>query len=164
MPQAEWGEVFTLSVAPLELMVRGSMIYWFLFLIFRLVLRRDAGSLAMADVLLLVIVADAAQNAMAGGYKSVPDGMILIGTIVFWNLLLDWLVFRFRWLEPVIQPRKLCLVRDGHIQERNLRREFMTKEELMAKLREHGVDEVSKVARAYMEADGEVSVIEKKNG
>ena len=63
-------ELFGLSVSPLELVVRGTAMYWFLFVLFRVVLRRDTGSLAIADVLLLVIIADAAQNAMSGSYQS----------------------------------------------------------------------------------------------
>jgi len=61
-----WQELFGLSVSPFELIVRGTVVYWFLVLTFRFVLRRDAGSVGLADILLLVIIADAAQNAMAG--------------------------------------------------------------------------------------------------
>jgi uncharacterized membrane protein YcaP (DUF421 family) len=67
----DWHSLFTFSVAPLELVIRGSAVYWFLFLVFRLVLRRDVGAIGIADVLLLVLVADAAQNAMAGDYRSI---------------------------------------------------------------------------------------------
>lgn len=72
MFEVPWRALFALSVPPVELVVRGTAIYWFLFLIFRVVLRRNVGAVAIADVLLLVIVADAAQNAMAGDYKSIP--------------------------------------------------------------------------------------------
>ena len=92
---------------------RGTAMYWFLFVLFRVVLRRDTGSLAIADVLLLVIIADAAQNAMSGSYQSVTDGFILVGTIAGWNLLVDWLSFRFERFRKVFEPQPLQLVRDA---------------------------------------------------
>jgi len=88
-------QLFALTVSPLELIVRGTAVYWFLYVLFRFVLRRDVGSMAMADVLLVVLIADAAQNAMAGEYKSITDGCVLVATIAFWNYLLDWASYRF---------------------------------------------------------------------
>jgi uncharacterized membrane protein YcaP (DUF421 family) len=157
----DWHGMFALSVPPLELVVRGSVIYWFLFLIFRVFLRRDAGSIGLADILLLVIIADASQNAMAGEYRSITDGMILIGTIVGWNMLLDWLAWRSHTLQRLLEPRPLVLVRNGQIQYSTLRREFMSEEELMSKLREHGVEKLAEVKRAYMESSGSITVLKR---
>ena len=159
----DWQALFAFSVSPLELVVRGSAIYWFLFVLFRAVLRRDVGSIAVADVLLLVLVADAAQNAMSGEYRSISDGLVLVSTIVAWNVLIDWLAFRFPALRRLIEPRDLRLVDDGRILHRNLRREFMNVADLRAKLREHGVEDIRAVRAAYMESDGEVSVITRRN-
>ncbi|HKW83228.1 MAG TPA: DUF421 domain-containing protein, partial [Burkholderiaceae bacterium] len=83
-------DLFAFHVSPIELVVRGTLIYWFLFLLFRFVLRRDAGAVGIADILLVVLVADASQNAMAGGYETVAEGCVLIGTLIGWNYLLDW--------------------------------------------------------------------------
>lgn len=157
-----WRQVFALTVSPAELIVRGTAIYWFLFLIFRVVLRRNVGSVAIADVLLLVIVADAAQNAMAGEYKSVPDGIILVSTLIGWNVLIDWLTYRSALLRRVLAPRALHLVSEGRVLRANLRKEMLTEEELAAKLRESGVDDVTEVRDAYMESDGEVTVIKRE--
>ncbi|MGE5492154.1 MAG: DUF421 domain-containing protein [Actinomycetota bacterium] len=158
----DWHGMFALGEAPLELVIRGSVVYWFLFLVFRTVLQRDVGAVGIADVLLLVIVADAAQNAMAAEYRSVTDGLILISTILGWNLLFDWAAWRFPRLRRLLQPREICLIRDGKMLVRNLRREFITEEELWAKLREHGITDLAEVQAAYMESDGAVSVIKRK--
>ena len=158
----DWQELFGLSVSPLDLIIRGTAVYWFLVLIFRTILRRDAGSVGIADILLLVIIADAAQNAMAGEYRSITDGFILIGTIVGWNFLIDYLSFRSPRLRRIFEPPEVLLVRNGRVQRRNLRREHIAEAELMAKLREHGVEDVKKVKAAFFEADGEISVIKKK--
>src|SRR5687768_18578589 len=99
----DWGEIFGISVSPLELIIRGTAMYLFLFLLFRVVIRRRVGAVGMADILILVIIADASQNAMSGEYKSVTDGAILVGTIVAWNMFIDWLNYRVPalqdWLE-----------------------------------------------------------------
>jgi uncharacterized membrane protein YcaP (DUF421 family) len=158
----DWGELFRLSVPPLELVVRGTAMYLFLLLLFRVVIKRRVGAIGMADLLVLVIISDAAQNGMAGEYRSVTDAFILIGTIIGWNYLFDWASFHFPRLQKLLEPRPLLLVEDGRILWRNLRTELVTEGELMAKLREQGVSEPAEVGKAYMEADGQVTVIKKK--
>nr|WP_238344204.1 YetF domain-containing protein [Ramlibacter lithotrophicus] len=143
----------------MELVVRGTVMYWFLFLLFRFVLRRDVGSIGIADVLLLVLIADAAQNAMAGSYESITEGCLLVATIAGWNWLVDFATWRFASLRRVLEPQPLPLVRDGRLLRRNMRREFITVEELMSQLREHGLDSLEQVKAATMENDGQISVI-----
>lgn len=153
------GALFEVTVDPAELVLRGTVMYWFLFLLLRFVLRRDIGSIGIADLLLLVVIADAAQNAMSGGYESVTDGIILVGTIAAWNWALDLLAYRIPAVRRVLEAPPLPLVRNGKLMRRNMRREYITPEELMAKLREHGIDRLDAVKSATMESDGEISVI-----
>jgi uncharacterized membrane protein YcaP (DUF421 family) len=157
----DWGEIFGINVSPLELIIRGTAMYLFLFLLFRVVVRRRVGAIGMADILILVIIADAAQNAMSGEYKSVTEGAILVGTILFWNLAIDWLNFRVPAMRDWLEPPPMLLIRDGRIIHRNLRHEFVTEDELKSKLREKGVKDYSEVAEAHMESDGNVSVIKR---
>ena len=140
-------------------MLRGTLVYWLLFLIFRFVLRRDVGAVGIADILLLVIVADAAQNAMAGGYDTFSEGAILVLTIIAWNWLLDFLSFRFALVRRFATPSRLTLIQRGVPQRRNMRREFITMDELHEKLREQGIDRMADVKAAYLEGDGQISVI-----
>ena len=109
----DFAALFELSLNPLELVARGTLMYWFLFLLFRFVLRRDVGSIAIADVLLLVLIADASQNAMAGGYETVSDGVVLVLTIAGWNWLFDWLSFRSTWMRRFMAAKPLQLVKNG---------------------------------------------------
>jgi uncharacterized membrane protein YcaP (DUF421 family) len=157
----DWQELFGLSVSPWELIIRGTAVYCFLVLVFRFVLRRDAGSVGMADMLLLVIIADAAQNAMAGEYRTITDGLILLSTIIGWNMLIDWLSFRYPRIRRFFEPDALPLIRNGRVFWRNLRKENIAEAELMAKLREEGIADVKEVKAAYFEADGKISVIRK---
>lgn len=152
-------DVFDIRVSIPELVLRGTLVYWLLFAIFRFIMRRDVGAVGIADILLLVIVADAAQNAMAGGYDTFSEGAILVLTIVGWNWLLDWLSFRYPLVRRFAQPGKLTLIQRGVINRRNLRREFITLEELSEKLREQGIENVAEVKAAYLEGDGQISVI-----
>jgi uncharacterized membrane protein YcaP (DUF421 family) len=98
---------------------------------------------------------------MSGTYTTVGDGVILVGTLIGWTVLNDWLTYRFAAMERILEPPPLLLVRDGRVLRRNLRAELMTETELLGKLREQGVDELRHVARAYLETSGEISVIRK---
>jgi uncharacterized membrane protein YcaP (DUF421 family) len=158
----DWGEIFGLSVSPWELVVRGTVMYLFLFVMFRVVVKRRVGSIGMADILIIVIVADAAQNGMSGEYRSVTDAFVLVSTLVGWNMLIDWLTFRVPKLEKTLEPPPLLLIDNGRVLWHHLRREFVSEAELQTKLREHGVTHPSEVEKAYMEPDGQVTVLKKK--
>ncbi len=85
--------------------------------------------------------------------------MFLVATIVCWNYALDWLGYRVPWLQRFLRPPALLLVKDGRMLPRNMRRELITKDELMSHLREQGTDNLADVKEAYMEGDGRISVI-----
>jgi uncharacterized membrane protein YcaP (DUF421 family) len=150
---------FRLSLSPLEIIVRGTAMYWFLFLLFRFVIRRDVGSIAIADMLLLVLIADASQNAMAGGYESITDGCLLVATITGWNYLLDWSSYRFPAVRRLMEAKPLLLVSNGRMHRANMRRELITVDELMAQLRKEGVTDLAEVREAFMENTGEISLL-----
>ncbi len=155
----DWKDIFALGQPPLEMVVRGTAVYWFLLLVFRFLLRRDVGSMSMADLLFVVLVADAASNAMQGEYKTVGDGFVLLGTLVLWNCALDWLAYRSPRIARLLEPPAEPLVRHGRIVASTLRRERITRDELMAKLREQGVSDLHTVRLAQLESDGKVSII-----
>jgi len=154
-----WQALFQFGPDPHLLVLRGTAVYWGLFLLFRFLLRRDAGAMGIADILLLVLIADAAQNAMAGGYESVADGALLVLTIALWSWLMDWASWRFKAVRRLAGPTPLVLVRRGRLVRRNLREEHITVPELMAALREHGIAKLAEVKMARMESDGTISVI-----
>lgn len=156
--------MFGLTRPWLELVIRGSVLYWALVLLFRMVLRREIGALGISDLLLLVLIADAAQNAMAGDYKTITEGLILVSTLVGWNYLFDLLSFHYPAMRHLLEPDALMLVRNGHILRRNLRREFITEGELLAKLREKGIEHLADVKVAILENDGNISVIRNDPG
>ena len=152
-------ELLAFTLDPWEIVLRGTVVYWSLFALFRFVLRRDVGALGIADVLLVVLIADASQSAMSGEGSSIGDGLLLVLVLAGWSWLLDVAAYRFEWLRRFAEPSPLPLVRHGRLLRSNLRREFMSIEELRAKLREQGVDELRHVRKATMESNGVISVI-----
>jgi uncharacterized membrane protein YcaP (DUF421 family) len=124
------------------------------------VLHRDVGSIAIADVMLLVLIADAASNGMSGNYQSITDGCILVATLAGWNYFLDWLSFHFPVIERLVKPPPLILIRNGKMQRKAMRQELITAEELKSKLREQGIEIIDQVKIAHLEEDGEISVLQ----
>jgi uncharacterized membrane protein YcaP (DUF421 family) len=163
LPPIDWHKMFVPSVSLLELVLRGSIMYLAILAAMR-VFRRQAGSLSTADLLVVVLVADAAQNGMASEYYSVTEGLVLIGTIYAWNYLLDVAAFQWPRVHRLLNPPPLALVRDGQVQRRNLRQEMLTLNDLMEQLREQGVERLSEVRNCWLEADGHLSVIRRKEG
>ncbi|HEY8877941.1 MAG TPA: YetF domain-containing protein [Roseateles sp.] len=156
--------LFAVHVSPLELMLRGTLMYWFLLLIFRFVLRRDPGSFGVADILMVVIIADASQNAMSGSYDTVAEGFILVATLVAWNYLLDWAGYHWKLAQKLTEPPPLQLIKDGRVLGRNLRKELLTLDDLKSQLREAGVEDIGSVRTAYLEGDGKLSVLRYEAG
>jgi uncharacterized membrane protein YcaP (DUF421 family) len=158
----DWKTIFLPDTSLLEIILRGSVMYIALFAMLRIILKRQTGTLGMTDLLLITLLADASQNAMAGEYKSIPDGIVLVATIIFWNYLFDWLSFKSEWFARLIEPPPLALIKNGRMLRRNMRQELITEDELMMQLRQQGLDEVSEVKEAYIESDGRISVIRHK--
>lgn len=155
----DWQKAFVPTTSILEIVIRGSIMYLAIFFLLRFILRREAGTVGITDLLVVVLIADAAQNGMASDYTSITEGLVLVTTIVLWSFFLDWLGFHFPAIQDLLHPRPLLLVKDGRTDKRNLRKELITHEELMGQLREQGVDKLDKVKEAYMEQDGRISVI-----
>lgn len=157
----DWRAVFVPKTPVLELFVRGTVVYLALFALLRLA-KRQAGSLSVTDLLVLVLIADAAQNAMADDYRSLPDGLLLVATIVFWSFALDWLGYRYPLVRWFVHPPPVDLIRNGRMLRQNMRRELVTVDELMSQLREQGVSAVGHVKIARLEGDGHISVVKRE--
>jgi uncharacterized membrane protein YcaP (DUF421 family) len=154
--------MFALQGSPLDPIIRGTIMYLTLFLLFRLVIRRRIGAVGMSDILLVVIVADAAQSGLSGEARSISEALIVVVTIFAWNWIIDWLNYHVPALRGVLEPPPLPLIENGRVLHRNRRHELITMEELDSRLREHGVTSLAEVERAYMESDGEVTVIKRR--
>lgn len=159
----DWHSIFTPTIPVLEIVFRGTVIYLFLFFMLR-VLRREAGGMGISDLLVVVLVADASQNAMASEYTSITEGLVLVATIAFWAYFLDWLGYRFTVVERLLRPAPLLLIRNGRLLRQNMKRELIREEELMSQLRENGLTQLGEVKKCYMEGDGRISIVKRHPG
>ena len=155
----EWAELLVPTHSIAEIMLRGTVMYLSLFVILRFVMVRQSSTIGIADILVIVVIADAAQNGFAKEYKSITEGVFLVLTIVFWNTLLNWPSYRFKILERLLSPPPLQLIKNGRMNRRNMRSEFITEDELRGQLRQQGISELTEVQQACLEANGELSVI-----
>lgn len=152
-------DIFALDLGIIEMMLRGTAVYWTVLILLRLAGRREVGSLGTADLIVVVMVADAAGNALTGGSSSVSDGLVVVATIVLWSVLLNRAAYYSPFLHRLLEPERVCLVKDGRILRAGLRSEQISRGELMEHLRLEGVESVAEVKRAYIEANGQFSVI-----
>lgn len=155
----DWEGIFTPTNSLIELVVRATIMYFVIFVLLRLVSKRQAGGVGTTDILVVVLLAEVAGNGFAAEYKSVVEGAVLVGTILFWSYLLQWAAHRFPAVERILHAPTLVLIENGKLLHKNMRAELVTKEELMAQLRENGIEDCAQVKRACMEADGMISVI-----
>lgn len=158
MFDVDWGQLFVPTTSLVEIFLRGSVIYLLLFAVMRILPRREVGGMGAADILVVVLIADAVQNGMSGKYESITEGLLLAGTIFFWASVVDWVDFRFPKLKLAEGP-PVQVVKDGRLLERNLRRQKVTEDEVMAQLRQHGYDRLEQVSAAFIEGDGQFSVL-----
>jgi uncharacterized membrane protein YcaP (DUF421 family) len=156
-----FSKLFFPSVPVWEIVLRGSVIYIVLFILFRFQ-KREIGSLESNDLLVLVLIADASQNAMAGNYHSITDGIVLVIVIMAWAHLVNWLAYNFPVFKKILRPPKLLLIDEGKMIRKNMRRECITNEELVGELRKNGIDDINKVAKAFMESDGTITIVPEK--
>jgi uncharacterized membrane protein YcaP (DUF421 family) len=155
----DWGKMFLINTPLLEIFIRGTLSYLGIFLMLRFVLKREAGTLGVTDLLVVVLLADAIQNGMADDYKSITEGLLLVATIITWSHILSLLAFHFPRIQKIIQPPALILIKNGQMLKRNLRKELITENELMSQIREQGISSIDQIKEAFMETDGRISVI-----
>lgn len=154
-------EVFTCPdwLTLLGIVGKTAVIYLFVVTGVRLLGTRELGRLNAYDFVLVIVIANAVQNAMVGGDNSLVGGLVAALTLLLMNWLFTWLLDRFPWLEKQVVGEPAVLVNDGQAQWDRMRREGVTRDELMGALREHGVTRLGDVRLAVLEIDGEISIV-----
>lgn len=143
--------------------VRAVVIYAFLLLLLRFTGKRQVGQLSPFDLVLLLVLSNAVQNAMNGGDNSITGGLILATTLVALNWIVGWATYRSKWLEALIEGRPVILIHDGKVYHRALKSVQMTIHELRAALRTEGCAAEDEVRLAMLENNGHVTVIRRDN-
>ena len=144
-----------------EFILRGLIIYVFLIVLLRLTGKRQVGQMAPFDLVLLLVLSNAVQNAMNGGDNSVLGGIVSAVTLVAANWLVGLLTYRDKRMEALVEGRPEVLIHNGKLFEEALQHAKLTRHELMNALREEGCSSIDDVHAALLENDGSISVIPK---
>ena len=116
------------DVSLFETIVRGVVMYLTIFVLLRVILRGRTSAVTVSDLLVLVLIADAAQNAMAADYLSITNGVVLVATIILSSFTMDWLAYRVPVVRRFVHPERKPLVADGRVMRKTLNEELMTEE------------------------------------
>ncbi|MBV8220375.1 MAG: DUF421 domain-containing protein [Solirubrobacterales bacterium] len=138
---------------------KTAVIYVFLVLGLRLFGKRSLGQMNIYDLVLVVVLANAVQNAMVGNDTTLAGGLVSAVTLLLLNWLMSNLIARSPRAEQVMVGSPEVLVNHGHLITANLRRQGIPKDQVMEALREHEIDDLAKVRLAVLEADGTISVV-----
>jgi uncharacterized membrane protein YcaP (DUF421 family) len=146
----------------MDIVLRAAAIFLVVFFVTRVVGKRELGSLEPFDLILLVVTGDLVQQGITQSDYSVTGAALAIGTIALMTVLISYLGYRVRALRPLLEGEPIVLVEDGKPIERNLRRERIALEELVADARQSGIASLDEVRWAVLETNGKISFIEKK--
>jgi uncharacterized membrane protein YcaP (DUF421 family) len=145
-----------------DIAVRGVVLFLFMYLLTRVIGRRELSSFQPFDLILLIVLGDSIQQGLTQDDYSVTGAFIAIGTIAALQVLTSWSAFRFPGLRRVLDGHPIVLVEDGKVIEKNLRRERLTMDDLAEQARSNQIASIADVQWAIFEPSGTISFLEKK--
>jgi uncharacterized membrane protein YcaP (DUF421 family) len=143
----------------MDLVIRAAVVFFFVFLVTRVVGRRELSQLEPFDLILLVVVGDLVQQGVTQSDESVTGALIVISTIALLSVAVSWVSFRFKAVRVITEGEPIVLVQDGRPIERNLRRERITIEDIEEEARQSQITSVTDLRWAILEDDGRISCI-----
>ena len=156
---SDWSALFGTSLPIAELVTRGTVTYLALLALIRITGQRESGGLGLTDVLLVVVIAEAAAPGLYGLASSIGDTLVLVLTVLLWSVVVDAVAYRWPRIGRVLKSQPRILIEDGQLNRHVVRRELMTHEEIASILRLHGIEDIEKVKRARIEPNGTISVV-----
>jgi uncharacterized membrane protein YcaP (DUF421 family) len=146
-----------------EIIVRSAVVYVFLIVLLRFTGKRQIGQLAPFDLVLLLVLSNAVQNAMNGGDNSVFGGLVSATTLVALNSAVAFVTARSKRAEALIEGHPLVLIHNGKLYDRMMDQANITRHELNSALRQAGCACVEEVQYAVLENNGAISVVARKD-
>lgn len=146
----------------MDLVIRATVVFFFIFLVTRVIGRRQLGELEPFDLILLVVLGDLVQQGITQSDESVTGTLIVISTIALLSVGVSWFSFRVPRLRRVTEGEPLVLVQDGKPIERNMRRERITLGDVQEEARRAQIASLSDLQWAILEDDGHISCIPRK--
>jgi uncharacterized membrane protein YcaP (DUF421 family) len=145
----------------MDIVLRAIVVFFFLFVLMRIIGRRELSSLQPFDLILLIILGDAVQQGLTQDDYSLTGALLAIGTIAVLQVLVSWIGFRFPRSRPVLEGTPIVVVQDGDVIERNLARERLSVDEIREAARLEGIGHLDQVQWAVLETSGKISFIKK---
>jgi uncharacterized membrane protein YcaP (DUF421 family) len=156
------GDLWKLGAPWWQFILRGLIVFGFVLVFLRLSGKRQVGQMTPIDLVLLLLISNAVQNAMNGGDNSITAGAILAATLLTADVAIGALARRSRKVEVFVEGRPELLIHNGKVVDHALERVGMTHNDLMAGLRACGVGTVQDVHAAVLENNGRITVLERK--
>jgi uncharacterized membrane protein YcaP (DUF421 family) len=155
-------DLFVPGVSVAEKVVRPIVIYLFLVALLRIGGRRELAQMNAFDLVVLLMLANAVQNAIIGDDNSLLGGIIGGTTLIVLNLGVNWYLYRHPGVDRRIEGDPKPLVKQGKLLHHNLKQELITEQELLAMIRRQGVDSIEACDEVTLETSGVISVIQKQ--
>ena len=143
----------------MDLVIRATAVFFFIFLVTRIVGRRQLSDLEPFDFILLVVLGDLVQQGITQSDESVTGTLIVISTIALLSIAVSWISFRSSRARLITEGEPIVLVQDGRPIERNLRRERITLADIQEEARQAQIASVADIRWAILENDGQISCI-----
>jgi uncharacterized membrane protein YcaP (DUF421 family) len=143
----------------MDLVLRAVFVFGFIFLLTRVIGKRELSRLEPFDLVLLIVLGDALQQGLTQDDYSLTGAVLVVGTIALLQVLVSWLNYRFPRARPILEGEPIVIVQDGQVVERNLKRERLTVEEIAEQAREQQIAHLSEVRFAVLETSGTISFI-----
>lgn len=153
--------MFALSIPWWEFVARGVIIYLAVLLLLRLTGKRQVGQFTPFDLVLLLLISEAVSNSLSGDDDSITGAVISVTTMLVLNQVLGWITTRSVRFERLIEGRPQFLIESGHVQYDVLKRESLSKNDLLAAIRREGCFTPDEVEYAVLETSGRISVRKK---
>jgi uncharacterized membrane protein YcaP (DUF421 family) len=154
-----WGRMLTLQVPVIETVLRTVAVYLAILFGLRLTGKREVGQLTPFDLVVILLIANAVQNAMVGPDTSLTGGLVAAAVLLAINAALARTRARVSWLRRAVEGTPTLLVHDGQLLLPALTREGIDADEVLMAIREHGLDDLAAVRSAILETDGSISVV-----
>jgi uncharacterized membrane protein YcaP (DUF421 family) len=148
----------------MDVVLRASIIFWMLFLLLRLLGKRELGQMTPFEFVSLIVLGDLVQQAVTHNDYSMTAATLAVATFGFWALIFGWVDFRSKRLHKLIDGEPRVLVRDGEVIEAMLLRDKISVDEVFSEMRLAGIASVDQVDWAILETNGKISFIEKNSG
>jgi uncharacterized membrane protein YcaP (DUF421 family) len=145
----------------MDIVLRAAIAFTFVFLLTRIVGRRELSSLEPFDLIMLIMMGDLVQQGVTQSDYSVTGIFMAAGTIALMTVLVSYLRFRFKRLRPILDGEPIVIVQAGKPIDRNLKRERLTMEEIAQQARLQQIASLDEVEWAVLERTGEISFIKK---